>query len=62
MPTEKPILTLAVDKGLLDRISDFRFDNRIETRSEAIRILIEKGLEVCEKEAVLTDYKVRREK
>jgi metal-responsive CopG/Arc/MetJ family transcriptional regulator len=44
MPTEKPILTFAVDKELLDRINDFRFENRIETRSEAIRILVEKGL------------------
>jgi hypothetical protein len=44
MPTEKPILTFAVDPELLERINDFRFDNRIETKSEAIRILIEKGL------------------
>ena len=44
MPTEKPILTFAAEKELLERISDFRFENRIETRSEAIRILVEKGL------------------
>ena len=44
MPTEKPILTFAVDKELLERINDFRFDNRIETKSEAIRMLVEKGL------------------
>ena len=49
MPTEKPILTFAVDEELLKRISDFRFDNRIETRSEAIRMLVEKGLEDYEK-------------
>ncbi len=49
MPTEKPILTFAVDEKLLERISDFRFENRIETRSEAIRLLIEKGLEDYEK-------------
>jgi len=44
MPTEKPILTFAIDKELLERINDFRFENRIETRSEAIRMLVEKGL------------------
>jgi len=51
MPTEKPILTLAVDKELLERINDFRFDNRIENRSEAIRMLVEKGLEEYKKKA-----------
>lgn len=49
MPTEKPILTFAVDEDLMERINDFRFDNRIETRSEAIRMLVEKGLEDYEK-------------
>ncbi|MBC8391433.1 MAG: hypothetical protein H8E17_02545 [Deltaproteobacteria bacterium] len=49
MPTEKPILTFAIDKELLERINDFRFENRIETRSEAIRLLVEKGLKDYEK-------------
>jgi metal-responsive CopG/Arc/MetJ family transcriptional regulator len=49
MPTQKPILTFAADKDLLERINDFRFDNRIETKSEAIRILVEKGLKEYEK-------------
>ncbi len=49
MPTEKPILTFAVDDDLMERINDFRFDNRIETRSETIRMLVEKGLEDYEK-------------
>ena len=48
MPTEKPILTFAADKELLERINDFRFENRIETRSEAIRLLVEKGLKEFE--------------
>ncbi len=50
MTTEKPILTFAVDENLMERINDFRFDNRIETRSEAIRMLVEKGLEDYEKQ------------
>ena len=49
MPTEKPILTFAVDPELLERINDFRFENRIETKSQAIRILVEKGLRDQEK-------------
>ena len=51
MPTEKPILTFAADSELLKRINDFRFENRIETRSEAIRMLVEKGLKEYEKKA-----------
>lgn len=51
MPSEKHILTFATDKKLLERINDFRFDNRIETKSEAIRMLVEKGLDHYEKEA-----------
>ena len=49
MPTEKPILTFAVDEKLLERLNDFRFENRIETRSEAIRMLVESALKDYEK-------------
>jgi len=49
MPTEKTILTFAADSELLERLNDFRFENRIETRSEAIRLLVEKGLKEFEK-------------
>ena len=51
MPTQKPILTFATDEELLERINDFRFENRIETRSEAIRLLVEKGLKEYEKKS-----------
>ena len=51
MPTQKPILNFAADEKLLKRINDFRFENRIETRSEAIRTLIEEGLKVFEKQS-----------
>ncbi len=51
MPTEKPIITFAVEEELLKKIKDFRFDNRIETRSEAIRLLIEEGLKSLEKKS-----------
>ena len=49
MPTDKPILTFAVDEALLERLNDFRFENRIETRSEAIRMLVEKALKDYER-------------
>ena len=49
MPTKKPILTFAADEKLMKRINDFRFDNRIETKSEAIRRLVEEALKKYEK-------------
>jgi len=48
MPTEKPIMNFVVDNDLLKRIDDYRFNNRINTRSEAIRRLIEEGLKASE--------------
>lgn len=44
MPSEKPHIVFVADDDLLNRIEDFRFDNRINSRSEAIRILVEAGL------------------
>ena len=49
MTTKKPQVLLTLDEELLKRIEDFRFENRINTRSEAIRVLIRKGLETKEK-------------
>lgn len=51
MPTEKPIINFAVDEDFLRRIDDFRFDNRINTRSEAVRRLIEEALKNYEKKS-----------
>jgi metal-responsive CopG/Arc/MetJ family transcriptional regulator len=44
MPTEKPKILITLDDDLLTRIDDFRFGNRINSRSEAIRRLIEEAL------------------
>ena len=44
MPTEKPKIILVLEDDLLERIEDFRYENRIPSRSDAIRQLIEKGL------------------
>lgn len=48
MPTDKPKIILVMEDDLLTRIDDFRFENRINSRSEAIRRLIEEGLKASE--------------
>lgn len=50
MPSKKPVITLLVDEELLERINDYRFGNRIESKSEALRLLIEKGLEAFDED------------
>jgi hypothetical protein len=49
MPTDNPKLLIVFTKKLLSRIEDFRYENRIPNRSEAIRRLIEDALERYEK-------------
>jgi len=48
MPSDKPKILFVMDEQLLTRIDDFRFNNRINSRSEAVRLLIEEGLKVTE--------------
>jgi metal-responsive CopG/Arc/MetJ family transcriptional regulator len=49
MPTEKPKIIFVADDDLLERLDDFRFENRINSRSEAIRRLINEALQKYEK-------------
>jgi len=49
MPTEKPKIIFVADNKLLERLDDFRFENRINTRSEAIRRLLDEALKKYEK-------------
>jgi len=49
MPSKKPKILLVVDDELIERIDDYRYDNRIPARSEAIRRLIEESLKRYEK-------------
>lgn len=50
MATQKPqVLLTFTDDDLLKRVDDFRFENRVNSRSEAIRQLIEAGLEAAAK-------------
>ena len=49
MPTNKPKVLLILDKELLNRIDDYRYENRIPARNEAIRRLIDESLKRYEK-------------
>lgn len=44
MPTKNPVVTLVLTEELLKRVDDYRYENRIPTRAEAVRNLLEKGL------------------
>ena len=46
MPTEKPKIIFVAEKELLKRIDGFRFSNHINSRSKAIRYLLDKALEI----------------
>jgi metal-responsive CopG/Arc/MetJ family transcriptional regulator len=45
MPNEKdPRVILPMPRDLLAAVDDFRFANRIESRAEAVRLLLRRGL------------------
>lgn len=48
MPTEKPRFTIIVDEELLEKIDDFRFENRYPSRSAATIDLIRIGIKQVE--------------
>ena len=50
MATDKPRYTVSVDNELFQRIEDFRFEHRFQTRSEATVELIRLGLEALKEE------------
>ena len=49
MQSNKPKVLLILEEDLLERIDDFRYENRIPARNEAIRRLIEDSLKRYEK-------------
>ncbi len=51
MTTEKPTITFVGDEHLIKRINDYRFQERIESKSEAIRRLLKDALQRYEKKA-----------
>lgn len=50
MPTEKPRVSVTLDEEMLKRIDDYRFANRIGSRSQALNELIKLGIEELEKQ------------
>lgn len=50
MATNKPRYTVSVDDELFQKIEDFRFEHRFQTRSEATVELIRLGLESLKRE------------
>ena len=50
MATNKPRYTVSVDNELFQRIEDFRFERRFQTRSEATVELIRLGLDSLERD------------
>jgi len=46
MATKKPQVLLTLDEELLERIDDYRYENRIPTRSEAMRRLLREALKI----------------
>ena len=55
MATNKPRYTVSVDNDLFQKIEDFRFEHRFQTRSEATVELIRLGLKVLEQEQTQKD-------
>lgn len=49
MPTEKPKLLIILDDDLIRRVNNFRFNNHLESKSEAIRRLLDEALKKYEK-------------
>lgn len=49
MPSKLPVMTFIVDEDLKKRLEDFRFNQRIETKSDAIRRLLDEALKKYEK-------------
>ncbi len=48
MATNRPRYTVSVDDDMFQKIEDFRFEHRFQTRSEATVALIRLGLESLE--------------
>ena len=51
MADKRNILNFQADDELIKRLEDYRFDNRINTMSEAIRMLLDESLKKYEKQS-----------
>jgi hypothetical protein len=63
MAEKDPRVILPIPRELLRRVDDFRFDNRLNSRAEAIRLLLQRGLDAAPKpvsNATATERPARR--
>ena len=49
MPSKNPKILITLNNKLIDKVDDFRYENRIPSRSEAIRRLLGEALKKYEK-------------
>ena len=50
MPTQKPIISVVLDEETLKKVDDYRFENRIASRSKALNEIIRIGMVRIKKE------------
>ena len=64
MVTSKPMTTIIFDDDTFKRIDDFRFNNRFQSRSQAVMFLIRAGMEALKDQypELDSDPKLEREK
>lgn len=51
MPRKSPVITMVFTEKLLKQVEDYRYKNRIPSRTEAIRRLLEDALKRYERKA-----------
>lgn len=61
MPTGKPFTTVVFDDATFKRIEDFRFNNRFQSRSQAILFIIKAGMEALKDEYPELDMNTKLE-
>ena len=57
MPTEKPRYTITLDEEMLQKIDDFRFENRFANRTQATLELIRLGMKALEEQQKISTSK-----
>ncbi|MCC8184976.1 ribbon-helix-helix domain-containing protein [Cloacibacillus porcorum] len=57
MPTEKPRYTITLDEEMLQKIDDFRFENRFANRTQATLELIRLGMKALEEQQKMSTSK-----
>lgn len=61
MTTSKPMTTIIFDDETFKRIDDFRFNNRFQSRSQAVLFLIRAGMEALKDEYPELDMSTKLE-